>query len=118
MYHSYARVPGSELVPETISSISSLNVSSAPSLIVSSLTQETCPMFIAQRPENLRRGSEGRNLTLTSTNLGSFRPPNRAWHSLGFRSINISLLRSKEPSIKKSTFPGNKFAYDTEVTEA
>src|SRR5467141_387482 len=46
MYHSYARVPGSVLVPETISSISSLNVSSLPSLTASSLTQETCP-FIA-----------------------------------------------------------------------
>jgi hypothetical protein len=46
MYHSYARVPRSALEPETISSINSRNVSSAPSLTASSFTQETCP-FIA-----------------------------------------------------------------------
>src|SRR6266436_7776207 len=43
MYHSYARVPGSLLVAETISSISSLNVSSLPALSVTWFTQETCP---------------------------------------------------------------------------
>src|SRR2546430_1375705 len=45
MYHSYARVPGSVRVPETISSISSLNVSSSPSLTASSFTQEMCPFI-------------------------------------------------------------------------
>src|SRR5205807_4575474 len=46
MYHSYARVPGSLLAPETISAISSLNVSSAPSLTASSFTQETCSFMV------------------------------------------------------------------------
>src|SRR5258708_6297212 len=53
MYHSYARVPGSLRAPETISSINSLNVSSAPSLTANSFTQEMCPFIafsFARRP--------------------------------------------------------------------
>src|SRR5258708_14241193 len=46
MYHSYARVPVWVRAHETISSISSLKVSSLPSLTASSFTQEMCPFMV------------------------------------------------------------------------
>jgi len=55
-------------------------------------------MFIARRPGNLRRGSEGAEPNLTSTYLVSFRPSEPRLVVVRFRSINISLLRSEEIS--------------------
>src|SRR5439155_16744096 len=78
MYHSYARVPGSLLVPETISSISSLNVSSLPALSVTAFTQETCPSIessLARRFVNgCRRLRFEKTLDEGERGVGDFAP--------------------------------------------
>src|SRR5882757_2467358 len=74
MYHSYESVPGWFLAPETISSMSSLNVSSLPSLTASSFTQETCPFTEFSFPCRLDMSDEN-----DSGVVGPIRLKRRGW---------------------------------------
>ncbi len=49
-------------------------------------------MFIAHLPENIRRGSEGRNETRLALVKLSSAPPNRAAASQAIQPINMSPL--------------------------
>src|SRR5260370_19336880 len=99
MYHSYARVTGWVRAPETISSISSLKVSSLPSLIASSFTQEIFPFMLFSFA---RRSACGPGQT--GAGRGAALDDRRAGALFQYEASNLVLASEPDPGFPSCVF--------------